>query len=389
MNNDEKRKNRKKMIKRLLQAAVIIIAVLLAVNLCLTLFFTQKIPHRYASAQEGKALLRSNTDYYSNFTQNDLEFRMKKVGATMDELLDASTGEIRDYSFFEKYFIDHEIAKMAIKLLWNGYELPEIDKIVFIKTDMSVEMGNSGYTHGTQIYLNSGFVTINSILGIFPGFSKFFDELLWHEYFHCLSRCNPAFREKMYSLIHFTVADSDFELPPSVLERYISNPDVEHHDAYATFIIDGQQIDCFAAWITKTDYAQIPLGEDSDTEVVLVPIDGSDTYYTREQASNFDAVFGTNTGYVIDPEECMADNFAYAMFYGMKGKDGNGYPNPEIIQGVIDAVSRSLRKEAYSYHKVMQIQVRGGTLHENTVPVLHTNEYNERDHGKHCQNHRR
>ena len=31
----------------------------------------------------------------------------------------------------------------------------------------------------------------------------------------------------------------------------------------------------------------------------------------------------------------MADNFAYAMLYGIKGKD---YPNPEIIQGVIDAV---------------------------------------------------
>ena len=38
---------------------------------------------------------------------------------------------------------------------------------------------------------------------------------------------------------------------------------------------------------------------------------------------------------VTDPEECMADNFAYAMLYGMKGKDGKGYPNPEIIQGII------------------------------------------------------
>ena len=302
-------------------------------------------PHRYASAQEGKELMLSNTEYYSGFTQNDIEFRMKKSGATMDELLDKSAGEVRDYSFFEKYFIDHEIAKMAITTAWHGYEIPEIDEIIFIKTDMSVEMGNSGYTHGTQIYLNSGFVTINSILGIFPGFSEFFDELLWHEYFHCLSRCNPEFREKIYSLIHFTVADSDFELPPSVLERYLSNPDVEHHDAYATFVIDGQDIDCFAAWITKMDYAQIQSDEDSDKIVALVPTDGSDTYYTRERASNFDEVFGTNTGYVIDPEECMADNFAYAMFYGIKGKDGKGYPNPEIIQGVIDAVCGSIYLE--------------------------------------------
>ena len=340
MGNEDKKKNKKKIIKILFRIIVILIVALLAVNICMTVFFTQKIPHRYASAQEGKELMLSNTDYYSNFTKNDIEFRMKKSGATMDELLDASTAEIRDYSFFEKYFIDHEIAKMAIKLAWNGYELPEIDEITFVKSDMSVEMGNSGYTHGVEIYLNSGFVTINSILSIIPSFSEFFDELLWHEYFHCLTRCNPEFREKMYSLIHFTVADSDFELPPSVLERYLSNPDVEHHDAYATFIIDGQEVDCFAAWITTMNYAQAQMDEGSDTIVALVPIDGSDTYFIREQASNFDDVFGTNTGYVIDPEECMADNFAYAMFYGVKGKDGKGYPNPEIIQGVIDAVSR-------------------------------------------------
>ena len=36
----------------------------------------------------------------------------------------------------------------------------------------------------------------------------------------------------------------------------------------------------------------------------------------------------------------MADNFKLAMLYGMKGKTGNGYPNPEIIQGIIDIVSK-------------------------------------------------
>jgi len=332
--------NKKKNLKKIFRIISVIIAVFVAVDICITVIFSQKIPHRYASAEEGKELMLSNTEYYSNYTQNDIEFRLKKSGATMEELLDVSTNEIRDYNIIEKYFIDHEIAKMAIKLAWNGYALPEIDEIVFVKSDMSVEMGNSGYTHGTQIYLNSGFVTIYSLLRIIPGFSVFFDELLWHEYFHCLSRCNPAFRTKMYSLIHFTVADSDFALPPCVQERYLSNPDVEHHDAYAAFMIDGQEVDCFTAWITTMDYAQAQLEEDSCTAVVLVPIDGSDTYYTREQASNFDDVFGTNTRYVIDPEECMADNFAFAMFYGIHGKDGKGYPNPEIIQGVIDAVKR-------------------------------------------------
>ena len=80
MDNDDKKKNRKKIIKRFFRIAVIIIVAWLAVNICLTLLFTQKIPHRYASAQEGKELMLSNTEYYSGFTQNDIEFRMKKSG---------------------------------------------------------------------------------------------------------------------------------------------------------------------------------------------------------------------------------------------------------------------------------------------------------------------
>ena len=35
-----------------------------------------------------------------------------------------------------------------------------------------------------------------------------------------------------------------------------------------------------------------------------------------------------------------ADNFAYAMLYGMKGDGGKGYPNPEIISGIIDYLKR-------------------------------------------------
>ena len=71
-----------------------------------------------------------------------------------------------------------------------------------------------------------------------------------------------------------------------------------------------------------------------------MPIDGSDIYYTPEQAENFDEVFGTNTDYVIDPEECMADNFSYALTYGMSGPDGKGYPNPEIIEGILEILSK-------------------------------------------------
>ena len=229
---------------------------------------------------------------------------------------------------------------MALHLKLKGYELPEVEKIIFIKADMEMESGASGYTHGTQIYLSDDMVTIYALMNIIPGFSEFMDKLLYHEFFHCLTRSNPQFRADMYSLIHFTVTDTEYELPSCVLERYLSNPDVEHHNSYATFLIDGQEIDCYTAWITTKSYAEAQSGFMSNDATVLVPVDGTDIYYTREEASNFDEVFGTNTGYVTDPEECMADNFAYAMLYGMKGNDGNGYPNPEIIQGSMEYLKR-------------------------------------------------
>ena len=67
----------------------------------------------------------------------------------------------------------------------------------------------------------------------------------------------------------------------------------------------------------------------------LIPIDGSDFYYLPEDASDFYDVFGSNTDYVVDPEECMADNFAYAVIYGINGPQGQGYATPEIIKGII------------------------------------------------------
>ena len=337
MKSKKEKKTKKHIFGKILFVAIGVLLIWLTGDICITEIHAARIPHRFASAEEGRERLLSNTEYYSQLTQNDLNFRLGHANATLDELLERSAAEIRDYNIIEQYIVDRRIAKMARKLEKSGYALPLPEEIVFVKSDMSVEiMTASGYTHGTDIYLNS----TNIAVSVIPGAGQYFNKLLWHELFHCLTRNNPDFRAQMYSLIHFTVSDSDFALPSCVRERYLSNPDVEHHDSYASFHIDGRQVDCFLVWITTTDYSETQPGAGPEKITALVPIDGTDVYYTQDQASNFDAVFGTNTDYATDPEECMADNFAYAMYYGIDGPDGQGYPNPEIIRGVIDAVSR-------------------------------------------------
>ena len=89
-------------IKRIILIAAAVIVILIAGDIFLTEINAKKIPHRFASAEEGRELLLSSTGYYDHFTQIDIDIRMKKSGATMDELLKASTDEIRDFNIFEK-----------------------------------------------------------------------------------------------------------------------------------------------------------------------------------------------------------------------------------------------------------------------------------------------
>lgn len=100
--------------------------------------------------------------------------------------------------------------------------------------------------------------------------------------------------------------------------------------------LEGEPIECFAAFVTTKHFEKEGDRFFDSAMTALVSIDGTDKYYTPEDAENFDEIFGKNTGYVIDPEECMADNFGYLIAYGPDGPDGKGYPNPEIITSIED-----------------------------------------------------
>lgn len=294
--------------------------------------------YRFASKDEGKKLLLSDQDYYDGFNQNDLDFRMQQRNASMDEYLRFAQEQVLDFSDGEKEMIGDIFADMEKTLKDNGYVLPEMDEIVLIKTTMKEENEADGYTHGNQIFIGSDLLAAATSGDVDEEILDYVESTFWHELFHCLTRRHPEFRAKMYDLIHFTISEEDFRLPPGEFEYHISNPDVEHHNAYAAFRIDGQDIDCFIDFMTTKHFEKEGDSFFIDSTPVLIPIDGSDTYYMPEQADNYWDMFGENTEYVIDPEECLADNFSLAMQYGMEGPDGEGYPNPEIIEGILSYV---------------------------------------------------
>lgn len=308
---------------------ILVFSLILSLLLPAALAESSALGYRFADAKEASELLLSNRNYYDNLTQNDLNFRLQKLDATLDELEAFTAEQTLDYTDDEKARIDRSMALIENICAERGYALPPMDDIVFAKTTMREECDASAYTHGTQIYLGEHMMKYG--FDDNPKVQAYFDAIVAHELFHCLTRNHPDFRAAMYGILGFTVVDEDYAFPPEIRKQIISNPDVEHHNAYAAFEIDGELKNCVVLFTTPKPFERP--GDTFFDEMVtaLVPVDDLSTMYTSGDAANFWNVFGRNTDYVIDPEETMADNFSYAIIYG---PDGMAYKSPEIIQAI-------------------------------------------------------
>ena len=235
-------------------------------------------------------------------------------------------------------FMPEEEQRVNDTLAWlqdilerHGLQLPDPGEITFVKSSGQEALGSAGYTSEGAVFL--GWFTYT------PEYytDDMFRELIVHEVFHCLSRKFPEFRKAMYSLIRFTVMDRDIEIPEEIREQIIANPDVEHHDSYATFTISGEKKDCYLVFLTDSVFEKE--GDDffSGMYSGIVPLDGSAVYRT-EQVEDFWEVVGRNTDYVEDPEEALATNFAYAITSLDSGCAK--YRNPEILEGIAEYLKK-------------------------------------------------
>lgn len=141
-----------------------------------------------------------------------------------------------------------------------------------------------------------------------------------HETFHILTRLNPGFKEKLYRAIDFNILPKEIEFPEDIRKSRISNPDVSRCDSYATFTIDGKPQNCTMIIYTNRPYTTGKFYQ--YINVGLIPLDesfkplresGKTVIYPLQKATDFFDKVGRNTGYVIDPEEVLADNFAIAL----------------------------------------------------------------------------
>ena len=304
---------------------------------------TQQIRFHCASKAEGQQLMDSRTEYYGSLNQNDLEWRMRKTNATLEEFKQYAREQVLDFTQEEKDLMKRSVDFVEERLQKIGCRLPFPTKdIVIVKTTMDEESGAGGYTNGTVIYLGRGefeyFMRNTSDEEVKRMLFLRMTKLVIHEMFHCLTRNNADFRRSMYSLIGFTILDHDINFPTEVKKWILTNPDVEHLDNYIEVTIDGEQRPCeLIVKYTKTWEEAAAQNEYASffnhNECVLVPLDDLDKAYPMRNLKEFWDKVGRNTSYVFAPEECLADNFAYAVL--SYGEDNYRFRTPELIENII------------------------------------------------------
>jgi hypothetical protein len=173
------------------------------------------------------------------------------------------------------------------------------------------------------------------------------DSLLLHELFHVLSRNDKALRRELYKIIGFHVCDP-IELPPSLADRKLTNPDAPAIDCYIELTVDGKPLTAapflyasakeydpqqggslfryltFRLLVVEQHDGQWRAVFHGDQPIVIDP---------RKLPAYFDQI-GKNTGYIIHPDEILADNFVHLVL----GHDK--LPTPRIL----DSMTRLLAK---------------------------------------------
>ncbi|MDN0071942.1 hypothetical protein [uncultured Bacteroides sp.] len=303
--------------------------VLSAILLCISTaaLAQKKISYRFATKAEAQMLITDIDNFTNKLNSLDINLRLGKEDGRKSELLRLAMNETLNWSDEDKKKITAAFKSLQAKIDKQKLKIKYPHEIILVKTSMKEEMNVTAYTRKNWIALGEDFIN--------KATKDNLEYLLAHEMFHLLTRSDKNFKKSVYSVIGFEVTDRELFFPIDIVERKISNPDIEQYDSYAEFTIDGTKQKCSMIIYSDKAYTTGGLGDYLNVGLIplddnLIPLrtDGKTIIYGIDKAEDFYDKVGRNTKYTINPEEILADNFAYLL---IQKKD---LPNPEIIKNI-------------------------------------------------------
>jgi hypothetical protein len=269
----------------------------------------------FASPEQGQQFLGKKDDFVTRLSPFDRASRLKTDKAvSTEQYLQFVQQQVLSFSD-----IDREKLSAAFGVVSKAlaqYSLPFPKQVVMIKTSGKEEAG-AAYTRANGIILTQ--TRINST----PAKLEY---LLFHELFHILSRADSRLKHKLYRTIGFHQS-KDLHFPDVLINRKITNPDAPINDHYIQLKHQEQLIKAVPILYSRTPNYDVKKGgeffEYLDFKLLVVEHDlqtgvlkpslatGNIELISVQDAPDFFAQIGQNTGYIIHPEEILADNFAF------------------------------------------------------------------------------
>lgn len=290
-------------------------------------FYGETVVH-FASVEEGKAVLSAMDEFAKGLNPLERQIRLRsEEPVSREKFLQFAADQVLAWNKEEIQRLTPIIRSLGEKLKPLRLNLPPQILLVMTSGD---EEENAAYTRGTAIVL-----PVRRLRSKDGPLAR----LLAHELFHVLSRHDEKLRRSLYAIIGFTPL-GPLDLPESLRPLLITNPDAPHYD-YGISIQHAEKpyraVPVLVSHSEKYnarrggrlfDFLQFRLLAVEEHEgrwQAVLHEDQSLLIHGRNNDSYREQI-GGNTGYIIHPDEILADNFVH-LLHGTPD-----LPSPEIVE---------------------------------------------------------
>jgi hypothetical protein len=290
----------------------------------------ERVNFAFATSEQGKASLTARDDYVQRLSPFDRAAKMKQTKpVSEDEYLALVGRHALNWSEDEKKDLTPVLADVAERV--NALRLNWPETVYLVRTT-GEEEDNAAYTRANAIFLPPAQLQGRA--------KENLRSLIAHELFHVLSRHNPELRAKLYASIGYQ-ACGELALPAQLARVKITNPDAPINQHCIRVSVGGEPTWVMPILYSRAETFDPAVGRGFFAFLMFrfVRVDtrsdaaGATVYAIAEnpqllepdQLGGFAEQIGRNTGYIIHPEETLADNFSLMVM------EKTGLPSPEVI----------------------------------------------------------
>ena len=161
----------------------------------------------FLKQEEAALLLQKEDEHIRRWSSFDLASHTVGIEGGKQGYLQFAGAQTRNWNDEETALLQKSSQSINQIIREKELKLPFPEEVRLIKSTIKEEGGAGGYTRDTYIVL------IDRLLE----HPKYVTKLLAHEAFHVLTRNNPDFRKKMYSIIGFNILPKEIESPIQML----------------------------------------------------------------------------------------------------------------------------------------------------------------------------